>query len=203
VSLYRVLLTLRRTQATFLGSALQVRRIARVARAHDNRAEGIVLQTHHHPQLSAIAHEVPGFRKVGYVVDLDGSAKAKGHTLLLSHPPCECPDFAELNEILGNALGSRSLLGAQQAEELADGMLPLGGMAHTRLAIDAVAVASADSLARHVASLHEVVRDALGGTFGDAYRLRDVAHPYVGVVLDADEHLRVIREKVPAIRFGT
>jgi hypothetical protein len=46
------------------------------------------------------------------------------------------------------ALWTRPLLRAQQAEELADGMLPLSWMAHARLAIDAVAVAPADSLAR-------------------------------------------------------
>jgi hypothetical protein len=46
------------------------------------------------------------------------------------------------------ALGTRPVFGAQQAEELADGMLPLSGMAHARLAIDAVAVAPAHSLAR-------------------------------------------------------
>ena len=80
-------------------------------------------------------------------------------------------------------------------------MFALSGMAHPRIAIDPVAVAPAESLARHVAGLHEIVRDALGGTFGDAHRRRDVAHSCVRVVLDAEQHLRVIREEVPAARF--
>ena len=80
-------------------------------------------------------------------------------------------------------------------------MFALSWMAHARLAIDPVAVAPADSLARHVAGLDEIVGYALGGTFGDAHRLRDVAHSCVRVVLDAEQHLRVIREEVPAVRF--
>ena len=82
-------------------------------------------------------------------------------------------------------------------------MLPLSWMAHARLAIDLVAVAPADSLARDVASLDEIVGDALRSTFCYAHRLRDVTHPCVRVVLDAEEHLRVVREEVPAIRFGS
>ena len=80
-------------------------------------------------------------------------------------------------------------------------MFPLSWMAHTRLAIDPVAVSPADSLARHVAGLDEIVGDALGSTFGNAHGLRNVAHSCVRVVLDAEQHLRVIREKVPAIGF--
>ena len=106
---------------------------------------------------------------------------------------------AELAE--GAALGSRPLLGAQEAEELADEMFALSWMAHARFAIDPVAVAPADSLARHIAGLDEIVGDALGGAFGDADRRRNVAHSHVRVALDAEQHLRVIREKVPAIRF--
>lgn len=80
-------------------------------------------------------------------------------------------------------------------------MLALSWMAHARLAIDPVAVAPADSLAHHVAGVDEIVRDALGGTFRDADCLRNVAHSYVWVVLDAEQHLRVIRQEVPAISF--
>ena len=100
---------------------------------------------------------------------------------------------------LRRALGTRPLLGAQQAEELADDMLALSWMAHAHLGIDAVTVAPADPLARQVAGFDEIVGDALGGTFGDAHRLGDVTHAYIWVVLDAQEHLRVIREEVPAI----
>ena len=46
------------------------------------------------------------------------------------------------------ALGTHPLFCAQQAEKLADEMLLLSWMAHARLAIDAVAVAPADPLAR-------------------------------------------------------
>ena len=80
-------------------------------------------------------------------------------------------------------------------------MFPLSWMAHTGLAIDPVAVAPTDSLARHVAGLNELVSYALGGAFGDAHRLRDVAHSCVRVFLYAQQHLRVIREEVPAVRF--
>ena len=80
-------------------------------------------------------------------------------------------------------------------------MFPLSWMAHARIAIDPVAVAPAYSFARHVTGLDEVIGDALGGTFGHAHRLRDVPHSCFGVLLDAEQHLRVIREEVPAIRF--
>ena len=82
-------------------------------------------------------------------------------------------------------------------------MFALSWMAHAHLAIDSVAVAPADSLPRNETGLDEIVGDALGGTFGDAHRLRNVAHSCVRVVLDAEQHLRVIREEVPAVRFRT
>ena len=82
-------------------------------------------------------------------------------------------------------------------------MLPLSWMAHTCLAIDPIVVAPADSLPRHIASLDEIVGDALRSTFGDAHRLCDITHSRVRVTVDAEEDLRVIRQEVPAIRFVT
>jgi len=82
-------------------------------------------------------------------------------------------------------------------------MLPLGWMAHGFAAINPVAVTPADSLACYVASLDEVVGDALRSTVGDAHRLRDIAQSCIRVALDAEEYLRVIRQEVPAIRFVT
>jgi hypothetical protein len=78
-------------------------------------------------------------------------------------------------------------------------MLALSRMAHACFGVDAVPVASPHSLPCDVPSLDQIVREALGRTFGDANGACDIAHPCLLVVSDAEKDLRVVRQEVPAI----
>lgn len=100
-------------------------------------------------------------------------------------------------------LRDRLVRRTQEPEELADLELALSGVAHRRVWIDHIPVSSADALSCHIAGIDEVLDDALRRALGHTHEIRDVAQPRVGVVLDAEEDLRVVREEMPAIGFGT
>jgi hypothetical protein len=91
----------------------------------------------------------------------------------------------------------------QETEKLADLELALSGVAHRRMGIHHIPVSPADPLPTHVAGIDQVLDDALRRALRHTHQLRDVPQPRVGVVLDAEEDLRVVREKMPATGFGT
>ena len=99
------------------------------------------------------------------------------------------------------ALGAGPRVG-QQVEELADVEVRLGRVAHPQVAVDAVAVAAADSLALDVAGVREVGDDPLNRALGDADASGDVAQPDLGLAGDADQHLRMVGEERPPPSVG-
>jgi hypothetical protein len=75
----------------------------------------------------------------------------------------------------------------------------LGGVSeHRCFSVDDVAVPAAVPLALDVAGLDEVSQDALGGSKRDADGVGDVAQADIGVAGDAEQHLRVVRDELPA-----
>ena len=71
------------------------------------------------------------------------------------------------------------------------------GMAHGKVRIDLVVVASPDAGALHVAGVDEVGDDGLGGTFGDPDPSRDVTSPDARVLSHADQDVPVVGEERP------
>ena len=63
-----------------------------------------------------------------------------------------------------------------------------------------IAIAAPFAPALQVAVGFELPEDALHGTLGDADLLGDVANARVGIMRDADQHVRVVREEGPAGR---
>lgn len=91
------------------------------------------------------------------------------------------------------------LVEPEQSKEFADVVALLGGVAHGDVGVDAVVVAAADAVALDVAGVDQVGDDALCGALGDADHLGDVTEADVGVALDAEQHLGVVREEPPAL----
>lgn len=76
----------------------------------------------------------------------------------------------------------------------------LGGVSeHRRFSVDHVAVAAAMPLAMEVPGLDEVGEDALCGSERYPDRVGDVAQANVGVAGDAEQHLRVVGDELPAV----
>jgi hypothetical protein len=86
---------------------------------------------------------------------------------------------------------------SEEVEQWSDLVLGLGGVSHGRLSVDQVVVASSDSAPVDDVCLDEVCDDSLGGSLGDSDCLGDVSEPDVGVLGDAQEHLRVVGEERP------
>ena len=86
----------------------------------------------------------------------------------------------------------------EQRQELADVMARLRFVSHLDAAVDEVAAPSSDSLPFQVARFHEVGDDPLGGAFGDADLLGDLAQPHLGVPRNAEQDVRVICQEGPA-----
>jgi hypothetical protein len=86
---------------------------------------------------------------------------------------------------------------SEEIEEWADLVLGLGCVSHCCASVDQVVVAASDSAPFDDVRVDEVCDDSLGGSFGDSDGLGDVPKPDVGVLRDAQEHLRVVREERP------
>ena len=71
-------------------------------------------------------------------------------------------------------------------------------MAQGKLGHDLVAVSPAGSLAQHVPLFDELGHDPMGRAFRDAYGNGNVAKSDAGVLSHAEEHVGVVRQKVPA-----
>jgi hypothetical protein len=67
--------------------------------------------------------------------------------------------------------------------------------------VDAVAVSATDAGRLHVSTLDELGEYPLGGSFGDADALRDVAQPDVRILREAKKDLSVVREEGPGLWF--
>jgi hypothetical protein len=92
--------------------------------------------------------------------------------------------------------------GFEQVEEAADLLADLCSVTHCLVAVDVVAVASADSDPVDVARFDEVGEDPLGGSFGDSDRFRDVTEADFWVSSETEEHLAVVGEERPTLLVG-
>jgi hypothetical protein len=93
-------------------------------------------------------------------------------------------------------------LGPEEIEERADLLLCLSSMAHGRIPVDRVVVASTDPLALEYASLDELCGDPLRRSLGDPDLVGDVPKPRVAVLRDAQKDLSVVREERPLRGLG-
>ena len=71
-------------------------------------------------------------------------------------------------------------------------------MSHSDAAIEVVVVPPPLALAVDVAGLHKVRDDSLSRSLRDPHGLGYIAQTHTGVALQAEEHLSVTREEVPA-----
>ena len=76
-------------------------------------------------------------------------------------------------------------------------------MPHPHAPVECVPVPTAFAFPRDIARVDEIGDDALRRPLCYPNRLGDISKPRVGIALDAEEHLGVAREKVPALSFRT
>lgn len=88
--------------------------------------------------------------------------------------------------------------GCEDGEQLADPLVTGERVREWQVGVDEVAVASTGAVARYVAGVGQLGDDAVGGSFGDADALADVAQSHTRLFGDADEDLGVISEEGPA-----
>lgn len=91
----------------------------------------------------------------------------------------------------------RSLAGADEVDELADGEPRLQLVAEVRVADDGVPVPPADLRLAQVAPVDQVAHDLLDRPLGDPDGVGDVAHPGVPVAAQGDEHVPVVGQEGP------
>jgi hypothetical protein len=92
---------------------------------------------------------------------------------------------------------------AEEVEKLADLVIELRSVAHRDAALDRVVVAPSDASTRDVTGVHEVGDDSLRSPLGDSHRPGDVPQAGIRIPLNAQEHLGVARQEVPAALFRT
>ena len=100
----------------------------------------------------------------------------------------------------GPALGPAGVLELQEIEELTDFVVELRRVAHLAFAIQRVTAPAPHPLTFHVPAVDEVGDDPLHGALGDPDGLGDVAQTRVGVMGDAEQHLRVVGDESPGSR---
>jgi hypothetical protein len=80
----------------------------------------------------------------------------------------------------------------EKADQLADGVVAVLGMAKWELVVDFVLIAASLAGLRQVASALEILDQLSGRSFRDTYDLRNVSEARTGIGRDADEHVRVV-----------
>jgi hypothetical protein len=89
-------------------------------------------------------------------------------------------------------------LASECCEERADVDSVLVGVTEGEIGSDLIAIPPSDTLARHIASVDEVVYQNLDRPLGDSDPLHDHAQADLRVVGDAEKRTGVIREECPA-----
>lgn len=89
---------------------------------------------------------------------------------------------------------------AERVEQCADLVAELRRVPHGMFTVDGISVATPDPGGLDVAGLDELGEDSLARAFGDADPLGHVTQTNVGVLRQAKENLRVVREERPAGR---
>jgi hypothetical protein len=85
----------------------------------------------------------------------------------------------------------------EKADQLADGVVAVLGMAKWELVVDFVLIAASLAGLRQVAGALEILDQLSGRSFRDAYGLRNVSEACTGIGRDAYEHVRVVGDKGP------
>jgi hypothetical protein len=113
---------------------------------------------------------------------------------------------------VANLGGSAALAGSvspssgwrfEKADQLADGVVAVLGMAKWELVVDFVLIAASLAGLRQVAGALEILDQLSGRSFRDAYGLRNVSEACTGIGRDAYEHVRVVGDKGPTMVFIT
>jgi hypothetical protein len=76
-------------------------------------------------------------------------------------------------------------------------VLVFDGVSERKVRVDLVAVPPPDPVAGDISGIDEISDDALRGSFRDANPLGQVASSDLGVLGDADEHMRVVAQERP------
>ena len=106
----------------------------------------------------------------------------------------------------GNPGGSAALAGSaspssgwrfEKADQLADGVVAVLGMAKWELVVDFVLIAASLAGLRQVAGALEILDQLSGRSFRDAYGLCNVSEACTGIGREAYEHVRVVGDKGP------
>ena len=76
-------------------------------------------------------------------------------------------------------------------------MITLYGVPERELKVHLVVAATAHSMLRQVAGVHQVANDPVSCPFGDTDTVRDVAQPRIALPGYAQQHVRVVRQEAP------
>lgn len=107
--------------------------------------------------------------------------------------------FALAPALAGLSRGDGPVGQAEQLEEPADLLAVLGGVPqHRRLVVDQITVPPSLAFSLDEAGLDEISQDFLCGSFGDPDLVGDVAEANVPVAGEAEQHLGVIGDELPA-----
>ncbi len=87
----------------------------------------------------------------------------------------------------------------EKADQLADGVVAVLGMAKWELVVDFVLIAASLAGLRQVAGALEILDQLSGRSFRDAYGLRNVSEACTGIGREAYEHVRVVGDKGPTM----
>ena len=90
------------------------------------------------------------------------------------------------------------VLADEHREQIAHPPDPDEAIGKRQAGLDRVAVATPHALTRDVAGLSELCDDPMGSAFGDSDPLADLSQEHARVARDADEHARMIGQKLPA-----
>ena len=88
-------------------------------------------------------------------------------------------------------------LAGEDVEDLADGLVPIGGVRDGQVVLDVIAVPAAVSFLHHVAGIGQIADDAVGTALGDPEGAGDLAQAHLRIVGDAQEGPPVVGEEVP------
>jgi hypothetical protein len=97
-------------------------------------------------------------------------------------------------------LGKPFLRADEDTEQVSDPAILLERVPQRKVGEHRVVVSSTPALAQYVARVDQLRQDPVSGAFGDPDRGRDVTQADAGVMSDAGQHMRVVREEVPAAR---
>ena len=106
---------------------------------------------------------------------------------------------AESRFPLGAGAGSSFRRSFEKADQVANPVVPMLGVAKRKLVVDLVDVAASVAALRQVPGLLEVADDLRRCSFGDVNGEGDVSEPHVRIAGDARQHVPVIGDEAPGV----